>query len=140
MLPHIYRSRLIDSLGKVCLPFIYERIRYNNDDTYTVNENGKQGLVDKHMKIIIPTKYYYIEPYQRDFFILHTMTTVGLAKLDGQIIAEAVYTKFEFCYDKIILRKGNKFGTVNLEGKVIDPFIYSNIECQAEELVKEQEK
>lgn len=133
------RCGLLDSSGKVCLPLLYERIYYNIDDeTYTVNKEGKQGIVDKHMQTIIRPNYAYVSHTHRYFYVLHTNNTSGLAKLNGQIIADTLYTKIEFCGDKIILRKANKFGTIDMEGKVIDPFIYSNIECRNSELFKER--
>jgi hypothetical protein len=124
-----------DSIGAVHLPFVYERIyfRFNN---YLLELNEKQGLVGKDMKWIIPLKYYRIEPYSYTVFKVYSADGIGFINVEGHVIADAIYERLEFCGNHIIARKDDKFGVIDINGKVVTPFIYSLITCENSKLVE----
>jgi hypothetical protein len=126
---------LLDSLGKVRLPIVYSKIFFK-DEHYFVSMEDREGMVDKNMKWIIPPKYDWISSEHDNIYVVHANNSLGLIKPDGDVIAETVYRGFDFCGDKIIVFRGDKYGTIDMDGKVIDPIIYSKIECLSGKLTK----
>jgi hypothetical protein len=126
---------LIDSVGKVRLPIIYSEISFQ-ENVYFVVISGQQGIVDKNMKVVVPPKYNYISIEPKGIYVVHLGDYLGLINKDGFIIADVIYTYYQRCGDLFILRKDKKFGTINLQGKVVDSFIYHGIECRYEKPFK----
>lgn len=71
-------------------------------------------------------------------YAVHSYTTLGLISTGGDVIAEPLYKSVDFCGDKIILKKGEKFGALDMKGKEIIPFIYAKIECNNGQLMLKQ--
>ena len=129
---------LIDPTGKTALPFIYSKIFIGQESDYTVVLDNKQGLFNKDLKLIIPPQYNYFSDFTNDVYSVHDEKnrTVGLIKKNGDIIAEAIYQGFQICKDIIIVKKGDKFGVIDFNGKIVFPCEYSDIKCTGEGLVK----
>ena len=130
-------SGLIDTLGKVRLPIVYDRVRFDPDGYY-INMDSKQGVLNKDLKWIVPPEYYYVDFDERDhFYITHTFNASGLVSTNCDLIFKpGDYEWFQFCGDTIIVKKDGKFGTLAHDGKIIDDCVYDNIECRNGQLVK----
>ncbi|MES2279248.1 MAG: WG repeat-containing protein [Bacteroidota bacterium] len=126
---------LIDTTGRVMLPFIYNTIGIYDDKNYAVSLNGGQGLLTQDLKMIILPKFSYIESDYWGMYIVHTVQGIGLISKDGDVVAEPIYKHFEHCGDYLIGEKDGKFGAIDKKGKVIKPFIYKKVTCEYGKLV-----
>jgi len=91
---------------------------------------------------IVHPKYSWITFEREAVYVVHTYQGIGIIDKTGRIVADAKYRKWIFCDEKIILQDDDTdmFGTINYEGKIIDPFIYSKIECIGGKLIKTPNK
>lgn len=130
------RWGLIDTLNLIKLPFIYDRIHIYRDDYY-VTIDKKTGLFNKELKLIIPVKYVGVSKDEaKNIYVIRNHEGLGLVNKDGRVLVETGYDSYYYCGDKIILSDVGKFGTISLDGKIIDDFIYNKIECRGGVLIK----
>ena len=96
-----YRQGIVDLDGKVLLPFEYFIFRQNGTSLFLVMNEDKLGLVDKHMRWVVPMEYD--NPIE------------CLECLDMGAFFSGGYA---------VLHKNGKYGAVDTTGKVIVPFKY----------------
>lgn len=96
-----YRQGIVDLDGKVLLPFEYFIFRQNGTSLFLVMNEDKLGLVDKHMRWVVPMEYD--NPIE------------CLECLDMGAFFSGGYA---------VLQKNGKYGAVDTTGKVIVPFKY----------------
>ncbi len=114
---------IINSKGNIVLPLNYSGIIENLSNGYfTVNCNGKYGVIDIDGKTILDCKYTKIEKADDNVIYFKNNKLFGLAdKKDGRIIASPVYAKIQALdmkgYYKV--KKDGKWGVVNHDGKLV---------------------
>lgn len=117
----------------------YDFVFPRKDMYFTCYKNGKQGVIDKDEKIIIPCNYYEVKEFKNELAIIvshfdHTENYVddkwiykdifkyGLIDTHGIEITPCKYDELEqFSYNLARFKKNNKYGFIDQSGKeVID--------------------
>lgn len=94
-----YRQGIVDLEGKVLLPFEYNIYRQRGTSLFLVVGDDKLGLVDRHMRWVVPMEYeHHIE------------------------CQECMDMGAYFGGGYAVLQKNGKYGAVDTAGKVIVPF------------------
>ena len=96
---------------------------------YDVSQQNKHGIVNKHGEFIIPLNYLS--------FGYHTSKVIwaqdtlskkwGLLRFDATIVLPFIYDNINKAEDGYFVCKNEKWGTVNLDGKVIEDTKYQII-------------
>lgn len=100
-----------------------------NSDFFVIKNLANYGIIDRNQKIIIPiinnTKLKYFDGKFFDFEKKYTAK--GIELLDTDLSRN--YYDDDISFKKtIIAKKGEKYGVVNIDGKVVIPFQYSYIQ------------
>jgi hypothetical protein len=126
---------VIDFDGKVRVSFNFYKISIENSNYIVTTYDGKEGLFDKNLKLVVPPNYNDIFLIRAGIYKVRSFTTYGLINTNGNVIAEAIYKSIDYCGDNFILKKENLFGAIDLNGKILLPFKYVQIVCRNEKLV-----
>jgi hypothetical protein len=127
---------LIDLTGKERLPFNFYKIYIGENSNYIVTTyDGKEGLFGKNLKEVIPPNYNDILLIRPGIYKVKSFNNYGLINANGLVIAEAIYKSIDFCGDNFILKKGDKYGAIDLKGQSILPLKYTRIDCNNGKLV-----
>ena len=96
---------------------------------YDVSQQNKHGIVNKHGEFILPLNYLS--------FGYHTSKVIwaqdtlskkwGLLRFDATIVLPFIYDNINKAEDGFFVCKNEKWGTVNLDGKVIEDTKYQII-------------
>ena len=101
----------------------------NNSDFFLIKNLGNYGIIDRNQKIIIPIindeKLEYFNGKFYDFEKKYTAKGIELQDID---LSKNYYDDDNNFKQTIIGKKGEKYGVVNVDGKVIIPFQYSYIQ------------
>jgi len=140
--PYVFAGKrgqmgLIDTLGNIKLPVIYDHVWYSRGE-YQISLHGQQGVLDKNLNVIVPPKYFHVSRVEsKGLYVIQSLDYgVGIINSQGQIVAEPIYQQCIPCGNLIIIKKDGKFGTMDLEGKMVDEIIYSNIVCMSDKIYK----
>jgi hypothetical protein len=128
---------IVDSLGKLTLPLIYDLIerpkKYSNQsDYFVIKQNNKLQLLDKNTKPI--TKFniieYQLDNYRHDKELHRYFILKNDAGLVGTI-SENKVLQIPFKYQKIepfdgnsvtIAKQNGKYGLIDIHNKTVYPF------------------
>lgn len=122
---------LIDINGNTITSFIYDSCDgfvYFNDGLSIVEKNGKFGFINADGKEIIPCIYAEAEDFMNGYACVREGKTWNLINTAGEIIHTDIQKGSYAVYEGVLcLKKGNKFGVVDLDGNEIIPFIYDEM-------------
>ncbi len=138
---HNDKYGLVDSTGKVIVPFKYDGIDYldfmyyanNQEDTYafvnrfSVKMCGKYGVIDGDGNVIKPCKYDYTQVFNNGMIVLEQNDEYSLADKDGKIISKNKYDDITQVGDFFAFKKNNKYGFLNEKGEEVVPQVYDYI-------------
>lgn len=128
----------VNKRGETIIPFQYgcsnqwkDQVDFLFKNGYcTVFEptTGKQGLIDKSGKWVIPPRYDYINNPERGFRIVKLGDKFGVIDSTLQFILPIENDWVEFYGDGFLLQNGYSKRLVAYDGKtVLQPFVYDNI-------------
>lgn len=124
----VYKNKkqtIINSNGKLLLPFNYDHIYHNKtNNIYVLEKSGLYGLFNSYKKkIVIPVVYDSIQQYKDSLFYIKYKSKKGIVKINGEITINAVYDSFEETHwynqyknelNKIIGIKNNRYYLTDL--------------------------
>ncbi|MCO5232757.1 MAG: WG repeat-containing protein [Chitinophagales bacterium] len=130
---------LIDTLGQVIVPFIYDDLQTNTEmylgraNIFKVKLNGKYGFINNKGEIIIPIVYEYASHFNLKGTVVVGMFTFENSNYKGQYwlidrqskqVSPQKYDKIGEYYDvndNVQITLNNKVGLINNTGKEIFP-------------------
>lgn len=127
---------VIDSLGKIVLPLMYEgEVKELVRDYYVVGQQGKYGVVDKANNIVVPALY---DRVYAGFELPNAdaQALVSIARKYGYIqprngeMIPCLYDDLDFQFlDRPLLaaRKDGLWGVIDCNNRIVLPFEYSQI-------------
>ena len=106
-----------------------EKDYMKNTDIFVVEDLGRYGIIDKNQKIIVPIvnnkKLEFFNGKYFDFDRKYTAKGIELKEID---LSRNYYDDDKSFKKTIIAKKGEKYGVVNMDGKIVVPFKYSYIQ------------
>ena len=115
---------------KIIMPSEYDFIRDFIYDNAPVLLNGKWGIVDSNLKLVIPCNFEYIEPISNTLFKFKKGDKWGLVGLSGNLIANAEYISILHETDNLLkveshVQNGSStkscYGFLDCEGNILVP-------------------
>jgi hypothetical protein len=100
---------LIDTTGKIVIPFIYNSIEKNRDGSYKISKNNKFGMMDENAKIIIQCKYDEVGLFDKNGLadvILNSK--VAYVNNKGELVSQFIYDSWN---EKIDYNKTDYFNS-----------------------------
>lgn len=82
---------LIDSTGKIRIPFSYDKIKPLTDAYYQVTKDNYVGLLDANNQVIIPVEYQDIIIFRDTLFCVKKENKYGLLNTKNQWVLPCVY-------------------------------------------------
>jgi len=134
------KATALDTAGRILVPAGYDEVEPLTDGIFAVEKGGKWGIISPEGKVLLPIEWDEISDD------LHgPVATRGEQTCLLDIRGTRIRTH---CYDEVIpdgydrstrqflwvARKGEKWGRVNQQGKVLKPFRYANYEEVAESM------
>lgn len=123
---------IIDREGKIIIPIVYDFIIVINDIYNEVSINNKYGIIDNFGNLKLSIEFDRLEKLslKRDLFLARKGNLNSLIEIDG----EKTYLPYNISlhtivFDKYFVGKNekNKYGAINIEGKIIIPFYYDSV-------------
>ena len=123
---------LVDTLGKILFPPIYQNIEpvFDRQNNFIVKKYNKIGVIDKFQKIIIPLEYDTISnwvEYGPDEYIVSKSGLFGLISREGQVSIPCIYKDFSYANGYFFVSKQGKYGVVDKLNNQLIPFDYDDL-------------
>jgi hypothetical protein len=135
-----YKYGIINEKNVPILPFEFEmtgNFEYGNN-CIVIQRGGKSGIFSlKDKKIILPVDYQSIMPItvvlnnlNKEYFIINKNNLFGVIDEELKQVMPSQYVKFSPFYKSLFVaqQQGKGVGVVDINGKIIIPFKYQNLE------------
>lgn len=114
---------VIDLKNQTIIPFVYDFIKIDKT-LINVTQNSKEGWVNFKNEIVIPLEYYTCYLTAEGTFLVTKDEKDGMLDAKGNVIIPIQYDKLGdygigYCENKIIFKKGKKYGYLDRQQKVI---------------------
>ena len=116
---------LIDTLGKVMVPFLFDYISTFNDGLGGAMRNGYWGVIDLKGNIIIPFKYTGL--YLSDIIRVKRNDEYIVFNREGKPLPSFSSAASNFSDGLAYAIKNNKRGFIDKTGKTVIPFEYDGV-------------
>ncbi|MBL7747305.1 MAG: WG repeat-containing protein, partial [Chitinophagaceae bacterium] len=118
--------------GDEVLPIVYDHIRnfHHSTGVAIVERNGKQGLIERSFKLVIPCEYEALSSPQIPGFVAFRQNGLwGWMDYTGKVAVVPQFDQIGWMYDgRMRVEKGKKFGIVDINGREVIPIKYEGIE------------
>lgn len=127
------KDGMINMKGEVILPVIYDAVGQYLRDGYTlIQQDKKQGIVNKYGQITVPVGTYdWIneQTENKGLISVYKDKKKGTIRLDGKVIHEPIYNNIDTDFETnfAVISKDEKYGIINKKRKIITPLIYDYI-------------
>lgn len=119
---------IIDSIGVITLPFIYDQVGYFTEGKSWVRIGNKLGSFDKTGKEIIPCVYDGVSVFREGKVVVTKGRKCAYFDANGKMVIPFIYdTADDFKNGYAIVRNNDKCGIIDKIGKVVLPLIYQDI-------------
>lgn len=120
---------LIDSLGNIIIPFIYDKISQNDDGYILATLADKNYLFDRNGKSIIPQEYTTDNYFSDGLIVVSINNKWGFMNRDKKLVINMEYDLVsDFYENKAVVYKNEKCGIIDTSGKILIPIIYEGLE------------
>ena len=98
-------------------------------DHLIVSHMGNYGLIDKEGRIVVETKYDYLEILENPSYVKASSGSLyGVLDVTGKVIVPIEYDYVgRMCEDIIVVRKDDKYGCFDKDGEMVVPMDYEEI-------------
>ena len=131
------------------VPFIYDNVSNEYNDYAIVAINGKKGIIDSEGKMIVATIYDHILESQTSNILLSNNGgsydgyniqggCFGAFTIDGNIICEPTYSEIKVKDNYLIVKQGDKYGMIDVHGKMVLPIKYNGMSFPHCDLIRVQ--
>lgn len=123
---------VIKKNGTEVMPIAYDHIRnfHHSTGVAEVERDGKQGLIDRSFKLVIPCEYEALSsPLIPGFVAFRQNGLWGWMDYAGKVAVVPQFDQIGWMYDgRMRVEKGKKFGIVDINGREVIPIKYESIE------------
>lgn len=127
---------LVDSEGKTIIDANYKEIKAIGEDYkkgyITIDENNKYGLINYEKQQVLPNEYEKIEKvYGKNLYVIEEAGKDKLINNEKNVVLEKDFDEIkqilQYSEDGIIFIKDGKYGVMNVNGDIIIPAEYEEI-------------
>lgn len=123
---------VLDSNGKMIIPFEYGKNWYYNDGYFAVTKNKKRGIIDFDGNVIIPFEYEQTIPFSEDLAAVKKDGKFGYVNKSGQVVIPFQFDNAQsFKNGRAVVMnfKGRDItkALINKKGELIIPFDYTYV-------------
>lgn len=130
------KEGLINHLGEIIIPPVYQSINRFSDGLYEVGKEDKFGIVDSLDHIILPLEYKYIGSLDQDLHTIEADSKYGLINEKAEIVIPCYLDRRPDYHESYLLLYANgKKGVYYREQSSFIPPIYDKIIDRPGELV-----
>ena len=131
---------VIDTHNKFILPFAYQNIDIDDDNTYRVKQNGLYGIINRDGKVLFPFKYTSLGKFDKSgiTFAANHERKFGYINRDNKIVINFIFdgaNNFEGNY-AVVSNGWDRDGVVDKYGKIVIPLIYHSIHIRWDDIVQ----
>lgn len=119
---------LVDTIGRIIIPFEYEEMAAPSEGLFLTKLNGKYGFINKKNHPVIAHKFSYASPFSEGLAAASKSDLIGFINRKGDFEIKEQFTSaddFEYGYAQVFFY--NQTSIVNPEGKILFPFIFKSI-------------
>jgi hypothetical protein len=121
---------LVDTLGRIIIPFVYDEMFAPTESLFLTKLNGKYGYINKRNNVIIDHKFTFATPFSEGLAAASKSNLIGFINRKGTFEIEQKFTsadEFNFGYAQVFFH--NQTSVVDQMGKILFPFIFRSIEA-----------
>ena len=120
-----------NSKGEMITAYKYDDVsQFNNEGISRVSINGKQGVLFKSGKEIVPLKYDLVLAFKEDLVLVKHDNKWGYVNTDGVEVIPLKYNDaFSFHEGLANVKLNDKWGYIDKNGIEVIPFIYNEALC-----------
>lgn len=119
---------LIDTIGRIIIPFEYEEMVAPSEGLYLTRLKGKYGFINKKNHIVIDHKFTYASPFSEGLAAASKNGLIGYINRKGDFeIKEQFSSADDFNYGYAQVFFHNQTSVVNKNGVILFPFIFRSI-------------
>ncbi|AEA44429.1 WG repeat-containing protein [Fluviicola taffensis] len=121
---------LVDTLGRIIIPFEYDEMFAPTESLFLTKLNGKYGYISKKNNVIIDHEFTFAAPFSEGFAAASKSNLIGFIDRKGNFEIEQKFTsadEFHFGYAQVFFH--NQTSLVDQTGKILFPFIFRSIEA-----------
>ena len=128
----------VDSNGKISHEAEFEYDHHRSFGSFEGNfirlkKNGKCGLMNRHLKWVIPPVFDYLEFFSSNKIYADSGNVVGYLDTTGKVLFPFLYNSvYEDSNGFYVVSKKGKCGVIKAGGKVIIPFKYDQVSYAGE--------
>ncbi|MBI3133062.1 MAG: WG repeat-containing protein [Bacteroidetes bacterium] len=121
---------VIDTDGKVVIPFLYERIWSITDTTLGVTRNDSNAVINHRGEMLVPFSPYMVKYNSGSVMIVSdNHSRYAIASAGGILISELAYSWIEVIRPGQLFKvyDGSREGILKSDGTIVIPPVYENI-------------
>lgn len=129
---------LVDSTGRECLPTKYESIQLFDYNLILAMRHRKYGLVDVNDSIVLPFEFDKIYGFYEGRTVVEQSKLFGVIDTKGKFVLPVNYKQVSCSKEgRYVLRDLNgMIGFIDLETGIASKFIYQNMGCFSQSMVR----
>lgn len=119
---------LIDTLGRIIIPFEYEEMAAPSEGLYLTKLKGKYGFINKKNHIVVDHEFTYASPFSEGFAAASKSGLIGYIDRKGDFeIKEQFTSADDFAYGYAQVFFYNQTSIIDPKGLILFPFIFKSI-------------
>src|SRR6218665_1114556 len=120
---------LVDTLGRIRIPFQYEDIGFYGDDLFPVKQGTLYGYMSENGKVIIPFSYTFAHPFSEGKAGVKKNNLYGFIDKHGKFIIPEKFQEVGIFHNGFVSVRINDFATIiDEKGTLIFPPVFESIE------------
>lgn len=119
---------LIDTIGRIIIPFEYEEMAAPSEGLFLTKLNGKYGYINRKNNTIIDHKFTYASPFSEGLAAASKSGLIGFINRKGDFEIKERFTsadEFEYGYAQVFFH--NQTSVVDTKGLILFPFIFKSV-------------
>ncbi len=119
---------LIDTIGRIIIPFEYEEMAAPSEGLYLTKLEGKYGFINKKNHVVVDHEFTYASPFSEGFAAASKSGLIGYINRKGDFeIKEQFTSADDFAYGYAQVFFYNQTSIIDPNGIILFPFIFKSI-------------
>ncbi|MNU75534.1 hypothetical protein D3C71_650670 [compost metagenome] len=119
---------LIDTIGRIIIPFEYEEMAAPSEGLYLTKLKGKYGFISKKNHVVVDHEFTYASPFSEGLAAASKSGLIGYINRKGDFEIKEQFTSaddFAFGYAQVFFH--NQTSIIDRNGLILFPFIFKSI-------------